>query len=190
MDASTEPEPIFNLHDNDTEEAEAVFYVPDYDLEADDIDQDSLFADPQGSSDSSFLQEDWDIRSVASTNNAYIYNPVPQFLRPVPNDPRILFEMAAFQYEFIEYYSNEHYLRMKRIEHNNFGPHLPFTMPPVVLPIRGDPVHLLVIYQHDVLPDPMFDHPRHISPGITNFEDIIVMPGFHAYDHDWMQSLE
>eukprot|EP00978_Attheya_sp_CCMP212_P023929 scaffold74272_cov40-Attheya_sp.AAC.1 len=56
-------------------------------------------------------------------------------------------------------------------------------MPPVVLPIRGDPVHPLVTYQPDVLPDPMFDHPRHISPGITNFEDLIVMPGFHAYDH-------
>ena len=79
---------------------------------------------------------------------------------------------------------------MKRIEHNNSGPHLPFTMPPVVLPIQGDPVHPLVTFQHEVLPDPMFDHPRNISPGMSNFEDIIVMPDFHAYDHDWMQSLE
>eukprot|EP00978_Attheya_sp_CCMP212_P038075 scaffold185380_cov37-Attheya_sp.AAC.1 len=62
MDASTEPDPISNLHDDNTEE---IFYVPDYDLEADDIDQDSSFADSQGSSNSSLLQEDWDIRSVA-----------------------------------------------------------------------------------------------------------------------------
>eukprot|EP00978_Attheya_sp_CCMP212_P007599 scaffold17559_cov33-Attheya_sp.AAC.2 len=93
MDASNEPEPISNLHDNDTEE---VFYVPDYDLEADDIDQDSSFADSQGSSNSSSLPEDWDIRSVASNNNAHIYDPVPQVLRLDPKDPRILFETAAF----------------------------------------------------------------------------------------------
>eukprot|EP00978_Attheya_sp_CCMP212_P036741 scaffold168866_cov31-Attheya_sp.AAC.1 len=85
MDASTEPEPIlFNPHDDDTEE---VFYVPDYDLEADDIDQDSSFADSQDSSDSSSLQEDWDTRSVDLNNNAYIYDPVPRILRPDPNDP-------------------------------------------------------------------------------------------------------
>eukprot|EP00978_Attheya_sp_CCMP212_P015781 scaffold40843_cov60-Attheya_sp.AAC.1 len=118
------------------------------------------------------------------------YDPVPIVLRPDPSGYHSLYDAAVSEYDFMEYYSDEHFLCMKRIDHNSPGPNVPFAMAPVPLPIRGDAVRPLITYQHDHLSDPVFDHHLHVAPGITNHEDMITLQDFAFREHDWMQSIE
>eukprot|EP00978_Attheya_sp_CCMP212_P000594 scaffold1152_cov65-Attheya_sp.AAC.4 len=154
MAIHTEPEPILDRDDEDDNPN----VEPEDDLE-----------DPSGTASHNsnntlddVWHQDWDDNSLNSQNNMYEYDPAPIVLRPDPAAYHSLFDAAVSEYDFMEYYSTEHFRRMQRIDCNTVGPNVPFAMAPVTLPIRGDPVCPLITYQHDTLPDPVFDHPLHI----------------------------
>eukprot|EP00978_Attheya_sp_CCMP212_P035729 scaffold157233_cov55-Attheya_sp.AAC.1 len=109
----------------------------------DDDDPEDDFEDPpriaSGDSNRSLADvqnQDWDDNSLDSHNNVYTYDPVPIVLRPDPSGYHSLYDAAVSEYDFMEYFSDKHFLCMKRIDHNSPGPNVPFAMAPVPLPIR------------------------------------------------------
>eukprot|EP00978_Attheya_sp_CCMP212_P037623 scaffold179087_cov69-Attheya_sp.AAC.2 len=180
-DAAPEPIDLFHLASSDDDDD------PEDDLE----DPPSIASDDSNRSLDDVQNQDWDDNSLDSPhNNMYAYDPVPIVLRPDPSGYHSLYDAAVSEYDFMEYYSDKHFLCMKRIDHNSPGPNVPFAMAPVPLPIRGDAVRPLITYQHDRLSDPVFDHHLHVAPGMTNHEDMITLQDFAFREHDWMQSIE
>eukprot|EP00978_Attheya_sp_CCMP212_P032900 scaffold130312_cov35-Attheya_sp.AAC.1 len=92
------------------------------------------------------------LASILTTSHMYKYDPVLIVLRPDPSGYHSLFDAAESEYDFMEYFSDEHFLRMQRFSRNSPGPNVPSVMAPVPLPIRGDPVRPLITYQHEHLP--------------------------------------
>eukprot|EP00978_Attheya_sp_CCMP212_P014183 scaffold36078_cov35-Attheya_sp.AAC.2 len=173
------PEPIDLAPSDDDDDPEDDFEDPS-----------SIASDDSPRSLDDVQNQDWDDNSLDSNDTLYTYDPVPIVVRPDPSGYHSLYNAAVSEYDFIAYFSDKHFLRMKRIDHNSPGPNVPFAMAPVPLPIRGSAEHPLITFQHERLPDPVFDHPLHVGPGVTNHEDMITLEAFAFRKHDWMRSIE
>eukprot|EP00978_Attheya_sp_CCMP212_P030581 scaffold112818_cov75-Attheya_sp.AAC.1 len=162
----------------------------DDDPEDDFEDPPSIASDNSTRSLADVQNQDWDDNSLDSNDTLYTYDPVPIVVRPDPSGYHSLYDAAVSEYDFMAYFSDEHFLRMKCIDYNSPGPNVPFAMSPVPLPIRDAVERPLITFQHERLPDPVFDHHLHVGPGVTNHEDMITLEDFAFREHDWMRSIE
>eukprot|EP00978_Attheya_sp_CCMP212_P025993 scaffold84696_cov61-Attheya_sp.AAC.1 len=104
------PEPIDLAPSDDDDDPEDDFEDPS-----------SIASDDSTRSLDDVQNHDWDDNSLDSNDTLYTYDPVPFVICPDPSGYHSLYDAAVSEYDFMAYFSDEHFLRMKRIDHNNFA---------------------------------------------------------------------
>eukprot|EP00978_Attheya_sp_CCMP212_P020777 scaffold59972_cov68-Attheya_sp.AAC.1 len=133
---------------------------------------------------------DWEMNSTGADGGHYIYPPAPFVEVPTISSRMLEYYEQLFEnsYDFMAYYQEEHFARMKRIKSNLPGRNLLQTMPIWTLrenrlPVVGRPGHIQYRHPNETVEhcmDPM--SAGGVFPCRTNKEGNITMPIRSEYE--------
>jgi hypothetical protein len=157
-------------------------------------DADSEVGSDTGTDDSS---EASDVNSQEADGRDYVYPPEPVVAEPElePRDLEYDAQLFEASYDYMAYFQEQHFARMRRIEGNLPGRNLPTTMPIWTLWENRLPVVGRAGFIQYRPPDELAGHgmdPMSASatgPCRTNEEGNIIMPGRHEYDTMWLRHM-